>query len=81
MEKIDRFSCPALAKAKSLLLIILKDFFAWANLKCQVMHYTLFHFTFISTINKLNQICASVDCILKHLSTGEVCWFYISIIN
>jgi len=71
----------SLAKAKLLSLILLKGFFARTNLKCQVMQFTLFHVTLISTVNKLNQVCAPVDFILKHLSNGEVCWIYISVIN
>lgn len=66
MEKIDRFfMSSSLAKAQLLSLIILKGFFAWTNLKCQVMQFAHFHATLISIVNKLNQVCAPVDFIFK----------------
>lgn len=39
------------------------------------MQFARFHVTLISTVNKLNQVCAQVDLILKHLSTGEYVGF------
>lgn len=36
------------------------------------MQFTHFHVTLISTVNKLNRVCAPADFSLKHLTTGGV---------
>lgn len=40
-----------------------------------------FPVTLTSTVSKLNQVCPPLHFIRKHLSAGEVCWVYISVIN